>query len=59
VREEAISFDRLLAADEVFLSGSVRGIEPAWDCDGVRTWHAGTVTPRVSAELRQRWEMGP
>jgi para-aminobenzoate synthetase / 4-amino-4-deoxychorismate lyase len=57
VREEAFPFDRLLAADEVFLSGSVRGIEPVWDCDGVRTWHAGTITPLVSGELRRRWEM--
>jgi para-aminobenzoate synthetase / 4-amino-4-deoxychorismate lyase len=57
VREEAFSFDRLLAADEVFLSGSVRGIEPVWDCEGVRTWHAGTITPLVSGELRRRWEM--
>jgi para-aminobenzoate synthetase/4-amino-4-deoxychorismate lyase len=57
VREQVISFDRLLAADEVFLSGSVRGIEPVWDCDGVRAWPAGTVTPLVSGELRRHWEM--
>jgi para-aminobenzoate synthetase / 4-amino-4-deoxychorismate lyase len=57
VREEAISFERLLAADEVFLSGSVRGVEPVWDCDGVRAWAAGTVTPLVSGELRRHWRM--
>lgn len=59
VREEAISFERLLAADEVFLSGSVRGIEPVWDCDAVRAWTRGPVTPFVSAELRRHWEMAP
>ena len=59
VWEEPIVIDRLLAADEVFLSGSVRGIEPVWELEGGRTWHAGTVTPHVSAELRRHWEMGP
>jgi para-aminobenzoate synthetase / 4-amino-4-deoxychorismate lyase len=57
VREEAISLDRLVAADEVFLSGSVRGIEPVRDCDGVGKWPTGTVTPVVADELRRLWEM--
>jgi para-aminobenzoate synthetase/4-amino-4-deoxychorismate lyase len=57
VWEEPIGIDRLLAADEVFLSGSVRGIEPVWELDSGRTWPAGTVTPLVSAELRRHWEM--
>jgi para-aminobenzoate synthetase/4-amino-4-deoxychorismate lyase len=57
VREETISFERLLAADEVFLTGSVRGVEPVWGCNGMRTWRAGTVTPRVSGDLRRLWEM--
>jgi para-aminobenzoate synthetase / 4-amino-4-deoxychorismate lyase len=59
VREEPISFARLLAADEVFLSGSVRGVEPVWGLDGGRTWHVGTVTPLVADELRRRWEVHP
>jgi para-aminobenzoate synthetase / 4-amino-4-deoxychorismate lyase len=57
VREEPIAFERLLAADEVFLTGSVRGIEPVHDCDGLRAWPAGTVTPLVGGELRRLWEM--
>jgi para-aminobenzoate synthetase / 4-amino-4-deoxychorismate lyase len=57
VREEPIAFDRLLGADEVFLTGSVRGIEPVQDCDGLRAWPAGTLTPRVGGELRRLWEM--
>jgi para-aminobenzoate synthetase/4-amino-4-deoxychorismate lyase len=59
VREEPISFARLLAADEVFLTGSVRGVEPVWGLEGGRTWHVGTVTPLVADELRRRWEMHP
>jgi para-aminobenzoate synthetase/4-amino-4-deoxychorismate lyase len=59
VRQEPISIDRLLAADEVFLSGSVRGVEPVWGIEGGRTWPAGTVTPLVSGELRRHWEMDP
>lgn len=57
VREEAIALDRLLAADEVFLSGSVRGIEPVRAYDEARAWPAGTVTPLVADALRRLWEM--
>ena len=57
VREQPIELDRLLAADEVFLTGSVRGIEPVWACDDDRVWGAGTVTPTVASELRRLWEM--
>jgi para-aminobenzoate synthetase / 4-amino-4-deoxychorismate lyase len=57
VSEEAISLDRLVAADEVFLSGSVRGIEPVRDCQGVGAWPDGRVTMLVAGELRRLWEM--
>jgi len=57
VSEEAISIDRLVAADEVFLSGSVRGIEPVKDCEGVGSWPEGRVTTLVADELRRLWEM--
>ena len=34
VREEAVAFERLADADEMFLTGAVRGIEPVRGCDG-------------------------
>jgi para-aminobenzoate synthetase/4-amino-4-deoxychorismate lyase len=58
VREEAVPLHRLLAAEEVFLTGSVRGIEPVRDCDGARRWTAGPLTGEVSDRLRRRWEEG-
>ncbi len=46
VAERPIPLTELDDADEVFLTGSVRGVEP------VRT---GPITARVSGELRRRW----
>jgi para-aminobenzoate synthetase / 4-amino-4-deoxychorismate lyase len=59
VLEESVSFERLLAADEVFLTGAVRGVEPVRACDGMREWTEGTLTPLVSDALRRRWEKEP
>jgi para-aminobenzoate synthetase / 4-amino-4-deoxychorismate lyase len=59
VREESVSFDRLLAADEVFLTGSVRGVEPVRGCDGRREGREGAVTSFVSGELRRQWAISP
>lgn len=55
VREEAVSLERLLAADEVFLTGSVRGIESVRALEGSE-WVEATITPLVSDELRRYWE---
>ncbi len=49
VREEALSLERLPAADEVFLSGSVRGIEPV---------RGGPVTGALAARLARAWNGG-
>jgi para-aminobenzoate synthetase/4-amino-4-deoxychorismate lyase len=54
-RGEPISLERLLAADEVFLTGSVRGVEPVRAC-GERTWAEGEQTSRVARALRRHWE---
>jgi para-aminobenzoate synthetase/4-amino-4-deoxychorismate lyase len=55
-REEAVPLARVLAADEVFLSGSVRGLEPVRGCDGERTWSRGRTAPLIAAELERGWQ---
>lgn len=45
----------LLAADEVFLTGSVRGVEPARSLDGEPLAPTGELSRRVGAGLRRRW----
>lgn len=55
VGERPVPADELLAADEVFVSGSVRGVEPVRGCDGARHWAEGRLTPRIAAELRRLW----
>lgn len=49
----------LLAADEVFLTGSVRGVEPARSLDGEPLPQAGELSRRVAAGLRRRWLRDP
>ena len=44
VREESLSREDLLAADEVLLTGSVRGIEPVAALDGTPLAGAGEKT---------------
>lgn len=57
VREEPVSLDRLLAADEVFLTGSIRGIEPVSNFEATQQWAEGTLTGVVSDHLRRLWEV--
>ncbi len=53
------SEERLNLADlldhEVFLTGSVRGIEPARSLDGTALKPAGEISERLAAGLRRRW----
>jgi para-aminobenzoate synthetase/4-amino-4-deoxychorismate lyase len=58
VREEPISLERLLAADEVFLTGSVRGVEPVRAC-GERAWEEGERAREVARRLQRHWEESP
>ena len=55
VAERSFDVDELASADEVFLTGGVRGVEPAGRCEGVGEWDSGGITARVGAELQQAW----
>jgi para-aminobenzoate synthetase/4-amino-4-deoxychorismate lyase len=44
-----------LRAGEVFLTGSVRGIEPVRALDGVELAPPGEISGRIAAGLRRRW----
>jgi para-aminobenzoate synthetase / 4-amino-4-deoxychorismate lyase len=59
----ATSEERLTMADlragEVFLTGSVRGVEPVVALDGVELTPPGEISARVAAGLRARWLMVP
>jgi para-aminobenzoate synthetase / 4-amino-4-deoxychorismate lyase len=59
VVERRLERDQLLAADEVFLTGSVRGVEPARSLDGTALAVAGGLSRRVGAGLRRRWLGAP
>ncbi len=59
VVERPLERDELLAADEVFLTGSVRGVEPARSLDGTPLPAAGDLSRRIGAGLRRRWLDAP
>jgi para-aminobenzoate synthetase/4-amino-4-deoxychorismate lyase len=54
VREEPLPLASL-SGREVFLAGSVRGIEPVRSLDGVSLARPGEISARVAAGLRRRW----
>jgi para-aminobenzoate synthetase/4-amino-4-deoxychorismate lyase len=55
VEERALSRDELLEADEVFLTGSVRGVEPARSLDGAPLAAGGEIGALIAAGLRTRY----
>ena len=55
VAERRLSPEELFAAEEVFLTNSLRGIEPARRLDGTGLHCAGEVAGRLSEGLRRRW----
>jgi para-aminobenzoate synthetase / 4-amino-4-deoxychorismate lyase len=57
--EAGLSIDSLIAADEVFLTGSVRGIESVGSIDGEPLLRDGSVTPALASELRRLWLRAP
>jgi len=54
-REEPLHPDDLLTAEETFLTGSIRGIEPALELDGQPLAGCGALSDRLAGALRQRW----
>jgi para-aminobenzoate synthetase / 4-amino-4-deoxychorismate lyase len=54
-RERPIAVANLLAAEETFLTNSVRGIEPAASLDGTPLPGCGPVSRRLADALRRRW----
>jgi para-aminobenzoate synthetase / 4-amino-4-deoxychorismate lyase len=59
VHERRLGRDELLAADEVFLTGSVRGVAPARSLDGIALPEAGELSRLVGDALRRRWTPAP
>jgi para-aminobenzoate synthetase/4-amino-4-deoxychorismate lyase len=55
IHEEVVSHDQLTGADEVFVSGSVRGVEPVGEYASVRRWEEGAVTGLIATALRRMW----
>jgi para-aminobenzoate synthetase / 4-amino-4-deoxychorismate lyase len=56
VLERRLGREELLAAEEVFLTGSVRGVEPARSLDGLPLPPPGELSRRAAAGLRRRWQ---
>jgi para-aminobenzoate synthetase/4-amino-4-deoxychorismate lyase len=55
LREAQLSVGELAAADEVFLTGAVRGVEPVRSFEGV-SWGRGEVTRELAEHLRRYWD---
>jgi para-aminobenzoate synthetase/4-amino-4-deoxychorismate lyase len=54
-REAELHVSDLAAAEEVFLVGSVRGVEPAATFDGTALASGKAVGSAIAAELQRRW----
>jgi para-aminobenzoate synthetase/4-amino-4-deoxychorismate lyase len=55
VREEPLPLAALCGAREVFVTGSIRGVESVSSVDGVSIGGRGEVTNAIADVLRQRW----
>jgi para-aminobenzoate synthetase/4-amino-4-deoxychorismate lyase len=53
--EAELTIDDLIAADEVLLAGSVRGVEPVRAIDGAELGQPSDAGAGVAAELRRGW----
>lgn len=57
--ERELTVGDLVAADEVFLAGSVRGVEPVSSVDGTPLLRCGNAGARIAGELRRAWLPAP
>ncbi|HSK50777.1 MAG TPA: aminotransferase class IV [Solirubrobacterales bacterium] len=57
VGEQRLALDDLRTADEVFLTGSVRGLQRAGSLDGEPLPPAGEISRRLAAGLKRRWRL--
>ncbi len=55
--EAPLSPASLLTADETFLTGAIRGIEPALSLDGADLPGCGELSRRLAAALQRRWRL--
>jgi para-aminobenzoate synthetase / 4-amino-4-deoxychorismate lyase len=55
IREARVSVTELTGADEVFLTGAVRGAEPVRSFEGV-SWQQGELTGELAEHLRRHWD---
>ncbi|MGA2926863.1 MAG: aminotransferase class IV [Solirubrobacteraceae bacterium] len=55
VREEVLTVDRLLAAGEAFLTGSVRGVEPVRCVDDAEFEPPGDAVGAIAAAMKRNW----
>ncbi len=53
--EQPLPTEALLTAEETFLTGSIRGIEPALELDSQPLAGCGDLSHRLAAALRRRW----
>ena len=56
-KEQSLSPEDLLTAEETFLTGSIRGIEPAEQLDDRPLAGCGELSRRLAAALRRRWNL--
>lgn len=54
-QERPLSAADLISAEETFLTGSIRGIEPALELDGEPLGGCGPLSNRLAAALQRRW----
>lgn len=55
--EQPLRTEDLLNAEETFLTGSIRGIEPALSLDGEDLSGCGALSRRLADGLRRRWNL--